>query len=99
MLLAMVDMRDGTGRVGLEDAILRTPKDVVAVNDVAGNTRHVEEELGGIERRSELGVAEDSTPGKSRLYKATVRTTSAEGSSGEGLRRDAQNTSQATTRE
>ena len=28
-----------------------------------------------------------------------VRTTSAEGSSGEGLRRDAQNTSQATTRE
>ena len=28
-----------------------------------------------------------------------VRTTSAEGSSGEGLRQDAQNTSQATTRE
>ena len=30
---------------------------------------------------------------------AVVRTTSAEGSSGEGLRRDAQNTSQATARE
>ena len=30
---------------------------------------------------------------------AAVRTTSAEGSSGEGLRRDAQNTSQARTRE
>ena len=29
----------------------------------------------------------------------SVRTTSAEGSSGEGLRRDAQKTSQATTRE
>ena len=33
------------------------------------------------------------------LLLPTVRTTSAEGSSGEGLRRDAQNTSQATTRE
>ena len=27
--------------------------------------------LGSREKRSELGVAEDSTPGKSRLYKAT----------------------------
>ena len=33
------------------------------------------------------------------LDQGDVRTTSAEGSSGEGLRRDAQNTSQAMTRE
>ena len=71
MFLAMVDTQDGTRQVGLEDAILRTLKDVAAVDDVAGNTRHAEEELEGREERSEFGVAEDSTPGKSRLYKAT----------------------------
>ena len=59
------------GRVSLEDAILRTPKDVAAVDDITGNTRHAEEEFRGVEGRSELGVAEDSTPGKSCLYKAT----------------------------
>ena len=71
MSLAMVNTRDGTHRVGLEDAILRTPKDVAAVDNIGSNTRHVEEEIGSREERSELGVAEDSTPGKSRLYKAT----------------------------
>ena len=69
--LAMVYARDGTHRVGLEDAILRTPKDVAAVNNVGSDTRHVEEEFGSRKKRSELGVAEDSTLGKSRLYKAT----------------------------
>ena len=39
------------------------------------------------------------TQDQTALLVATVRTTSAEGSSGEGLRRDAQNTSQAATRE
>ena len=71
MFLVMVNARDGTRRVGLEDAILRTPKDIMTVNDVGSNTRHVEEEFGSREKKSELGVAEDSTPGKSRLYKAT----------------------------
>ena len=71
MSLTMVDARDGLGQIGLEDAILRTPKGVAAVNDIAGNTRHVEEECRSVDGRSELGVAEDSTPGKSRLYKAT----------------------------
>ena len=71
MSLAMVYTRDGAHRAGLEDAILRTPKDVAAVNDVGSNTRHAEEEFGSRKKRSELGVAEDSTSGKSRLYKAT----------------------------
>ena len=71
MFFAMVNTQDGTERVGLEDAILRTPKDIAAVDNIAGNMRHVEEECGGVEARSELGVAEDSTLGKSRLYKAT----------------------------
>ena len=71
MSLAMVYTRDGAHRVGLEDAILRTPKDVPAVDDIGSNTRHVEEEFGSRQKRSELGVAEGSTPGKSRLYKAT----------------------------
>ena len=69
--LAMVNTRDGAHRVGLEDAILRTPKDVAAVDNIGSNTRHDEEEFGSRKKRSELGVAEDSTPGKSRLYKAT----------------------------
>ena len=64
MFFAMVDTRDGAERIGLEDTILRTPKDVSAVNNVAGNTRHDEEECRGVEGRSKLGVAEDSTPGK-----------------------------------
>ena len=59
------------GRVGLEDTILRTPKDVAAVDDVRSDMRHAKEESGSRGRRSELGVAEDSTPGKSCLYKAT----------------------------
>ena len=67
----MVYTRDGVHRVGLEDAILRTAKDVAAVNDVGSDTRHAEEEFGSRKKKSELGVAEDSTPGKSRLYKAT----------------------------
>ena len=67
----MVNTRDGAHRVSLEDAILRTPKDVTTVDDIWSNTRHVEEEFGSRKKRSELGVAEDSTPGKSRLYKAT----------------------------
>ena len=46
MSLAMVYTRDGAHRVGLEDAILRTPKDVPAVDDVGSNARHVEEEFG-----------------------------------------------------
>ena len=71
MFLAMVYTRDGAHRVGLEDAILRTPKDVATVDDIWGNTRHAEEEFGSRKKKSELGVAEDSTPGKSRLYKAT----------------------------
>ena len=71
MSLAVVYTRDGAHRVGLEDAILRTPKDVAAVNNVWGNARHAEEEFGYGKQRSELGVAEDLTPGKSRLYKAT----------------------------
>ena len=71
ILLALVYTRDGAHRVGLEYTILRTPKDVATVNDVGSNTRHAEEELGSRRRRSELGVAEDSIPGKSRLYKAT----------------------------
>ena len=58
-------------RASLEDAILRTPKDVPAVDDVGSDARHDEEEFGGRKKKSELGVAEDSTPGKSRLYKAT----------------------------
>ena len=66
----MVNTRDGTHRVGLEDAILRTPKDVAAVDNIWSNARHAEEEFGSREEKSELGVAEDSTPGKSRLYKA-----------------------------
>ena len=41
----------------------------------------------------------DSDPGHDALAPGSVRTTSAEGSSGKGLRRDAQNTSQAMTRE
>ena len=71
IFLAMVYTRDGTHGVGLEDTILRTPKDVVAVDDIRSNTRHAEEEFGSRKKRSELGVAEDSTPGKSHLYKAT----------------------------
>ena len=67
----MVYTRDGAHRVGLEDAILRTPKDVAAVDDIGSNTRHAEEEFRSREKRSELGVAKDSTPRKSRLYKAT----------------------------
>ena len=71
MSLAMVNTRDGAHRVSLEDAILRSPKDVAAVDDIGSNARHDEEEFGSREKRSELGVDEDSTPGKSRLYKAT----------------------------
>ena len=67
----MVYTRDSAHRVGFEDTILKTPKDVTAVNDIWSNTRHAEEEFGSREKRSELGVAEDLTPGKSRLYKAT----------------------------
>ena len=67
----MVYTRDGAHRVSLEDAILRTPKDVAAVDNVWSNTRHAEEEFGYGKKESELGVAEDSTPGESRLYKAT----------------------------
>ena len=40
MFLTMVYARDGAGRVGLEDAILRTSKDVAAVNNVGSDTRH-----------------------------------------------------------
>ena len=64
MFLAMVYTRDGAHRVGLEDAILRTSKDVTTVDDVGSNTGHAEEEFGSREEKSELGVAEDSTPGK-----------------------------------
>ena len=71
MSLAMVYTRDGAHGVGLEDAILRTPKDVATVDNIWSNTRHAEEEFGSRMERSEFGVAEDSTPGKSRLYKAT----------------------------
>ena len=67
----MVYTRDGAHRVSLEDAVLRAPKDITTVDDIRSNTRHAEEEFGYGEERSELGVAEDSTPGKSRLYKAT----------------------------
>ena len=67
----MIDTRDGAHRVGLEDAILMTPKDVTTVDDIGSNARHDEEEFRSKEKRSELGVAKDSTPGKSRLYKAT----------------------------
>ena len=67
----MVYTRDGAHRVGLEDAILGTPKDIAAVDDIWSNTRHAEEEFRSRKKRSELGVAEGSTPGKSRLYKAT----------------------------
>ena len=66
----MVNTRDGAHRVGLENAIFRTSKDVAAIDDIRSNARHVEE-FGSRKKRSELGVAEDSTPGKSRLYKAT----------------------------
>ena len=45
MFLAMVYARDGAGQIGLEDMILRTPKDVAAVDDVGSDTRHAEEEL------------------------------------------------------
>ena len=45
MFLAMVYARDGTRRIGLEDAILRASKDVAAVDDVGSDTRHVEEEV------------------------------------------------------
>ena len=69
--LAVVYTRDSAHRVGLEDTILRTSKDVPAVDDVGSDTRHEEEEFRSGKKRSELGVAEDSTPGKSRLYKAT----------------------------
>ena len=41
----VVYTRDGVGQVGLEDAILRTPEDVAAVDDVRSDTRHAEEEL------------------------------------------------------
>ena len=41
----MVYVRDGTGRVGLEDTILRTAQDVTAVDDVGSNMRHAEEEF------------------------------------------------------
>ena len=71
MFLTMVNTQDSMRRVGLEDTILRTSKDVVAVDDVTGNARHVEEEFGSMEGRSKLGVAEDSALGRSRLYKAT----------------------------
>ena len=71
MLLAMVDTRDGTHGVGLEDAIFITPEDVAAVNDIRSNTRHAEEEFGYGKKKSELEVDEDSTLEKSRLYKAT----------------------------
>ena len=60
----MVYTRDGVHRVGLEDAILRTPKDVAAVDNIGSNAGHTEEEFGSRKKRSELGVAEDSTPGE-----------------------------------
>ena len=41
----MVYMRDGAGRVGLEDTILRTPKDVAAVDNVGSDARHAGEEF------------------------------------------------------
>ena len=47
----MVYTRDGTGRVGLEDTILRTPKDVMAVNDIGSDTRHAKEECWEVGRR------------------------------------------------
>ena len=53
----MVYTRDGTGRVGLEDAILRTTQDVVAVNNVGSNTRHAEERVLEVGRReANLGL-------------------------------------------
>ena len=71
MSLAMIYTRDGAHRLSLKDTILVTPKDVATVNNVGSNARHAEEEFGSRKKKSELGVAEDSTPGKSRLYKAT----------------------------
>ena len=53
----MVYTRDGAHRIGLEDAILRTSKDVAAVNDVGSDARHAEEEyweVGGREANLEL---------------------------------------------
>ena len=51
MFLAMIYTRNGTERVGLEDTILRTPKDITAVNDVGSDTRHAEEEYWEVGRR------------------------------------------------
>ena len=50
----MVYTRDGAHRVGLEDTILRTPKDVATVDDVWSNTGHADGEFGCGKKRSEL---------------------------------------------
>ena len=70
--------------------------------DLLFNT--IDEALLRPDRRHHAGVFDDivvchARARKREISKGTVRTTSAEGSSGEGLRRDAQNTSQARARE
>ena len=71
MSLAMVYTRDGAHRASLEDAILRTPKDVPAVDDVGSNTRHDEEDLEVGGREANLELLRTRPREKSRLYKAT----------------------------
>ena len=52
--LTMVYTRDGAHRVGLENAIPRTPKDVAGVDDIWSNTRHAEEEFGSRKEEANL---------------------------------------------
>ena len=50
--------------------VLRPSKDVTTIDDVSGYMRHDGERCRDVEERSELGVAEDLTLGRSHLYKA-----------------------------
>ena len=57
--------------VGLPNAKVVTHEGISGIWEVVGRTGRHWKEYRGMEGRSKLGVAEDLTPGKSCLYKAT----------------------------
>ena len=72
LLLQMkVYLGDCPHGIGFPDLKVVSNKDVPWVGKVVGSTGSHWKKCGGVEGRSKLGVAEDSTLGKSHLYKAT----------------------------
>ena len=68
---AEVYLGDRLHGLGLPDTKGVTHKGITSIREVVGSTGSHCKEYREVDSRSELGVAEDSTPGKSCLYKAT----------------------------